>query len=63
MQLAVAPQAAGVLEGLAAFLAHIGPLPGVLAQVVLVVGAPFEGEGAVGALEGTHTSMDLLRAR
>lgn len=31
-----------------------------LAQVILVVRAPFKGEGAIGAQEGSHASVDTL---
>lgn len=37
VHLAVAAQAAGVLEGLAALLAHVRPLARVLPQVILVM--------------------------
>lgn len=59
MHLTVSTQAAGVLEGLATLFAHIWPLSRVLPQVVLVVRAPFESEGAVGALECPNTSVYL----
>lgn len=58
VELTVSPQAAAVFEGLATLLTHIGPLTRVLAQVVLVVGAPLEGERAVGALEGPQACVD-----
>lgn len=63
MQLAVSAQAAGILEGLAALLAHIGSFACMLPQMVLVVRTPLEGKRAVGALEGTHTSVDLRNKR
>lgn len=31
-----------------------------LAQVILIVRAPFKGQGAVGAQEGTYSSVDTL---
>jgi hypothetical protein len=61
VELTVSPQTAAVFEGLATLLTHVGPLARVLAQVVLVVGAPLEGELAVGALERSHTCMHLER--
>lgn len=59
VHLTVSAQAAGVLEGLAALFTHVWPLTCVLPQVVLVVGAPFEGERAVRALKCPHTCMHL----
>lgn len=59
VHLAVSAQAAGVLEGLAALFAHVRPLARVLPQVVLVVGAPLEGERTVGALEGPDARVHL----
>lgn len=59
VHLAVAAQAAGVFEGLSALLAHVWPLACVLPQMVLVMGAPLEGQWAVGALERPNTSMHL----
>lgn len=59
MHLTVPPQAAGVLEGLATLFAHIRPLTRVLPQVVLVVGAPFEGKRAVRTLECSYSRMYL----
>ena len=59
VHLTVSTQTAGVLEGLAALLAHIWPLTSVLPQMVLVVRAPFESERAVRALESPHTGVDL----
>lgn len=61
VHLAVPAQAAGVLEGLAALLTHVRPLARVLPQVVLVMGAPLEGQRAVGTLERPHTCMHLER--
>ena len=58
MHILVSTQATGVLEGLGAAVTRVGALASVLAQVVLVVGAPFEGEGAVGALEGTESCVN-----
>lgn len=31
-----------------------------LAQVILVMRTPFKGQGAIGAQEGTHSSVDTL---
>lgn len=31
-----------------------------LAQVILVMGTPFKGQGAIWAQEGTHSSVDTL---
>lgn len=59
VHLTVPSQAAGVLERLAALFADVRSLPGVLPQVVLVVGAPFEGERAVGALERPNSCVYL----
>lgn len=63
VHLTVSAQAAGVLEGLAALFTHVWPLTCVLPQVVLVVGAPFEGERAVRALKCPHTCMHPLMDR
>lgn len=63
MHLTVPPQTAGVLEGLATLFAHIRPLTCVLPQVVLVVGAPFEGKRAVRALECSYSCMYLRKGK
>lgn len=60
VHLTVTTQAAGVLERLAALLAHIWPLTCVLTQVVLVVRAPFKSERAVRALECSYTCVHPL---
>lgn len=60
VHLAVPPQAAGVLEGLSTLFTDVRPLTCVLPQVILVVGAPFEGERTVRALEGSNPCMNPL---
>lgn len=59
VHLTVSTQAAGVLERLAALLAHIRPLTCVLPQVVLVVRTPLESKRAVWALECPYTCVYL----
>lgn len=56
----VAPQTARVLEGLGTSVTGVRTLSGVLPQVVLVMRTPFKGQGAIGAQEGTHSSVDTL---
>ncbi len=61
----MATQAARVLEGFGAAVTWVRTFTGVLAEVILVVWAPFEGQRAVGALETAkacmHTPMYLDR--
>lgn len=63
MHVLVPTQAAGVLEGFGTSVTWIRAFASVLAEVILVVRAPLEGERTVGTLEGTqtcmHTAMDL----
>lgn len=56
----MAPQTARVLEGLGTSVTGIRTLSSVLPQVVLVMRTPFKGQGAIGAQEGTHSSVDTL---
>lgn len=56
----VSPQTARVLEGLGASVTGVWTLSSMLAQVILVMRAPFKGQRAIGAQEGTHSSVDTL---
>lgn len=59
VHLTVSSQATGILEGLAALFTNVRSLACVLPKVVLVVGAPFEGERAVGTLERPYSCVYL----
>lgn len=56
----MSPQTTRVLEGLGAGVTGVWTLPSVLAQVILVMRTPFEGQGAIGAQKSTHSSVDTL---
>ena len=60
MDILVSPQTAGVLEGLGASVTGIRAFSSVLAQVILVVRTPLKGQWAIGAQEGTNSSVDTL---
>lgn len=60
MNILVSPQAARVLKSLGASVAQVRALPGVLAQVILVVGTPLESQGAIGTHKGTNSCVDAL---
>lgn len=63
VHLTVSSQATGILEGLAALFTNVRSLACVLPKVVLVVGAPFEGERAVGTLERPYSCVYSLMDR
>lgn len=56
----VPPQTAGVLEGLWAAVTGVRALASMLAQVILVMRAPFKGQRTIGTQEVTHSSVDTL---
>ena len=56
----MSPQTARVFEGLGAGVTRVWTLSSMLAQVILVMRAPFESQWAIGTQEGTHSSVDTL---
>lgn len=56
----VSPQTTWVLESLGAGVTGVWTLSSVLPQMILIMRTPFEGQRAIGAQKGAHSSVDTL---